>query len=129
MAFARDGWVVAVVAVTEIKFVLEVEVKILVKVEIEIQAILEDAVFAFVAPGFYTVFQLSLILGFVVCIDGEFLWCFALQDEEAHEIEVFTYREITVDGKLETVTERGACAEVITTEGIIVGRTATQRHS
>jgi hypothetical protein len=129
VALACNGRVVAVVSMTEVKFVMESEVEILVEVKIEIKAILEDAVFAFIAPCFNTIFQLPLILGFVVCIDGEFLRRFTFQDEETHEVEVITYGKITVDGKLETVTERGTCAKVITAEGVIVGRTATQRYS
>ena len=50
MTLSCDGRIVAVVAVTEIKFMLEVQVKILIEVNVEKKAILENALFSFVTP-------------------------------------------------------------------------------
>ena len=50
MAFACEGGVLAVVAVAEVELVLEVELEIAGDVELEEEAVLENGLFAFVAP-------------------------------------------------------------------------------
>ncbi len=126
MALACDGGVVTVVAVTEVELVLEGEMEVVAEMALEIQTVLEDALLTFVTPGIDTVFHFFPVVKFVVGVDGEFFGCLAFEDEETHEIEVIANGETTVEGELETVADRGACAVIVTAEGVVVGCTASE---
>ena len=109
VALACDGGVVAVVAVAEVEFVLEGEMEVATEVALEIQAVLEDALFAFVAPCVDAVFHFFLVTMFVTGVEGKFFWCLTLEDEETHEIEVIANGKATVEGELKAVADGGAC--------------------
>ena len=121
VAFAGEGGVEAVVAVAEVELVLEVELQVVDEVDLEEGAVLEDALFAFVAPCHGAALQVGgVFFGvFEVLLDEAGFGAF--EDEEAHEVEVVADGEASVEGELEAVAGGEACAEVVASHGEVVG--------
>ena len=128
MALAGEGGVLAVVSVVVVELVLEMELEVADEVDVEVEAVLQDALFAVVAPGVDAVGKDSLVADGVADVAVEFLGVGSFHDEEAHEVEVVADGEVAVEGELEFVAHGEACAEVVAAHGVVVGCAASDGY-
>ena len=121
MELGGVGRVEAVVAVTKVEFVLEVERHVASDVELKKEAVLQNGLLAFVAPGVNAFVQFRIMFFGLV---NDFLQRFGIgtfEDEEAHEVKLVAESNVAVPNELELVTQGEACAEVVSTYGKVVG--------
>ena len=105
----------------EVKVVLKVELEVAGDVDVEEEAVLQDGLLAFVAPGVDAIDEVLLVVFGVVddVLQGGGVGSF--QNEEAHEVELIAEGDVAVPDEAELVAQGEACAEVVAAHGEVVG--------